>query len=159
MYFNKIKTIDQAKNLYRDLCKKLHPDTSGYNSQADFIKMFAEFKRFRPTGNEKNESFDAEKFHDLLKKFDILSEVKINFVGTFIWLEDIEFGATYRQKDLIKKIVLEGFNFARYASNKKLWYYSPLDYVQKSKSKKTLDQIKATYGTKSFVSKGNLQLT
>lgn len=48
MYFETAKTIEQAKNLFRDLCKKLHPDTSGFDSQSEFIKMFNEFKNFKP---------------------------------------------------------------------------------------------------------------
>ena len=39
MYFDNIKTIEEAKNLFRDLCKKLHPDTSGYDSQNEFVKI------------------------------------------------------------------------------------------------------------------------
>ena len=47
MYFD-VKTIEEAKNKFRDLCKMLHPDTSGYDSQNDFVKMFNEFKAFKP---------------------------------------------------------------------------------------------------------------
>lgn len=158
MYFNKIKTIEEAKNLFRDLCKKLHPDTSGYESQSDFIKMFKEFKNFKPVENEKNESFDGAKFYDLLKKLDVLTDIKINFVGSFIWLEDLEKNATYKQRTIIKEIVLEGFNSVRFAPTKKLWYFSPLDYIQKSKSKKDFEDIKKAYGNQSFNSKGLLQL-
>lgn len=162
MYFENINTIEEAKNLFRDLCKKLHPDTSGYDSQSEFIKMFKEFKSFRPK-NQDNQSqqennFDAEEFYNMLKKFDILKGIKINFVGTFIWLEDIEPNATYTQRNTIKTIIIEGFNNVRFAPTKKLWYFSPADYVQKSKSKKNFDEIKNTYGSKSFNLKGNLQL-
>lgn len=158
MYFETAKTIEQAKNLFRDLCKKLHPDTSGYDSQSEFIKMFNEFKKFKPNDSTGEESFDASKFYDLVKKFDVLQDIKINFVGTFIWLEDIKPNATYLQRNVIKNIILDGFNSVRFAPTKKLWYFSPVDYVQKSKSKKDFEEIKKTYGAKSFNSKGNLQL-
>jgi hypothetical protein len=151
MYFNTIKTIEEAKNLFRDLCKKLHPDTSGYDSNNDFVRMFTEFKKFKPTEKvEQEENFDASKFYNLLKSFDALENVKLNFVGSFIWLEDIVYNATYTQKDKIKAIVLEGYNTARYAPTKKLWYFSPVDYVQKSKGKKNLEEIKKKYGAHSF---------
>ena len=158
MYFETAKTIEQAKNLFRDLCKKLHPDTSGYNSQNDFVKMFAEFKKFKPSENTNNEDFDASKFYDLLKNFDVLQDIKINFVGSFIWLEDMKPNSTYLQRNTIKSILLDGYNNVRFAPTKKLWYFSPVDYVQKSKSKKDFEEIKKTYGAKSFNSKGNLQL-
>ena len=120
--------------------------------------MFKEFKNFKPSENEKNENFDGAKFYDLLKKFDALMDIKINFVGSFIWLEDLEFGATYRQKETIKSIIIDGYNSVKFAPTKKLWYFSPADYVQKSKSKKDFEEIKKTYGAKSFNSKSLKQL-
>ena len=145
MYFETAKTIEQAKNLFRDLCKKLHPDTSGFDSQSEFIKMFNEFKNFKPNDSTGEKSFDASKFYDLVKKFDVLQDIKINFVGTFIWLEDIKPNATYLQRNVIKNIILDGFNSVRFAPTKKLWYFSPVDYVQKSKSKKDFEEIGLNY--------------
>lgn len=154
MYFKNVKTVEEAKNLFRDLCKKLHPDTSGYDSQNEFVKMFTEFKNFKELGNdENNNNFDASKFYDLLKKFDALQDIKISFVGSFIWLEDLQPKATFIQKEVIKKILLDGYNSARFAPKKRLWYFSPLDYVQKTKSKKDLEEIKKTYGSASFKTK------
>jgi hypothetical protein len=160
MYFTNCTTIDQAKNLFRDLCKELHPDTSGYDSQADFIKMYADFKKFRPTVTKENEAeFNADKFYDLLKRFDVLHDIKVSFVGSFIWLEDIERGATFNQKETIKKILLEGYNYVKFASKKKSWYFSPLEYVQKSKVRVSLDTIKSRYGCDSFKVNHRLQLS
>lgn len=153
MYFDTIKTIEEAKNLFRDLCKSLHPDTSGYESQQDFITMFGEFKKFKPTQDnvkEEDAFFDATEFYNLLKHFDILSNIKVNFIGSFIWLEETQPNETYRQREVIKNIVLENFNTVRFAPKRKLWYYSPVDYKQRKKSKKTFEEIKECYGSKSF---------
>ena len=118
-YFKDCQTLEQAKNQFRDLCKKLHPDTSGYDSQSEFIAMFKAFKSFKPTkATETDNSFNAEAFYDLLKNFDVLNDIQINFVGTFIWLEDLVFGATFRQKETIKAIQINGFKFASFASAK-----------------------------------------
>ena len=138
MYFD-VKTIEEAKNKFRDLYKMLHPDTSGYDSQSDFVKMFNEFKAFKPSltiNNQEEGSFDADEFYNLLKHFDVLKNVKINFIGTFIWLEDLEPRATYNQREIIKGIVLDGFNSVRFAPIRKLWYFSPEEYKQRKKSKK-----------------------
>lgn len=160
MYFHNCKTLDQAKNLFRDLCKKLHPDTSGKDSQADFIRMYNEFKNFRPSENKKgDENFNADKFYNLVKKFEHLENIKVSFVGSFVWLEDMVKGATYNQKEEIKKISLDGYNVARFARKKIAWYFSPLDYKQRSKSGKSLDQIKNTYGCNSFNMLGSKKLT
>jgi hypothetical protein len=160
MYFN-VKTIEEAKNEFRDLCKMLHPDTSGYNSQSDFIKMFNEFKAFKPSVTTKAEDetvFDADEFYNLLKHFDVLNNIKINFVGTFIWLEDLEPKATYNQREQIKGIVLEGFNSVRFAPVRKLWYFSPEDYKQRKSSKKSFEEIKECWGTTSFKMNNTLTL-
>lgn len=160
MYFD-VKTIEEAKNIFRDLCKMLHPDTSGYNSQSDFVKMFNEFKAFKPSVTTKAEDetvFDADEFYNLLKHFDVLKNVKINFVGTFIWLEDLEPKATYNQREQIKSIVLEGFNTVRFAPVRKLWYFSPEEYKQKRNSKKSFEQIKERWGTTSFQMNNTLTL-
>ena len=160
MYFNNCTTIDQAKNLFRDLCKQLHPDTSGYDSQSEFIAMFKSFKQFVPTQKtETDKDFNADKFYNLLKKFDVLHDIKVSFVGSFVWLEDILKGATYQQKETIKTITIEGYNNANFASAKKSWYFSPSDYVRKSRAQKSLNDIKNTFGCKSFNVNSRLQLS
>lgn len=155
-YFNTTLTIDEAKNLFRKLCLKLHPDTSGYNSTTEFAQMYNEFKNFKPTDNK--ESFNSDEFYNLIKNFESLIDVNISFVGSFIWIEDIIFGATYKQRNVIKSINLEGYNNARFAPIKKCWYFSPSNYVQKFKSKKDLNEIKSTYGCKSFTAKKQFQI-
>lgn len=158
-YFINCTTLDEAKNLFKELCKKLHPDTSGYNSQQDFIDMFNEFKSFKPKKESKNDAeFDASEFYDLLKNFDVLTDIKINFVGSFIWLEDISYGATYRQKETIKNIKLINFKNANFASTKKAWFFAPNDYKKKTNKRFELDELKNKYGCKSFNTKNVLSL-
>jgi curved DNA-binding protein CbpA len=157
-YFSNTQTLEQAKNLFRTISKKLHPDTSGYDSQADFVSMMKEFKTLSnklkyATGHDSDKDFDSDKFYNTIQKFDTLVDIKISFVGSFIWLEDIAFGAMYQQKDIIKGIEIEGLNRARWASAKKNWYYSPIDYKQNGKSRKSLAQIKNRYGSKEFTNR------
>ena len=150
--------MDEAKTEFRKLCKKLHPDTSGYNSGSDFAQMYKQFKAFRPTKQtQQDEHFNADKFYDLVKKFEHLNNIQIDFVGSFIWLTDLEYGAMYKQKESIKKIVIDGYNSARFAGKKKSWYFSPQNYRQKSRSDKTLSELKSKYGCESYkVSKHQL---
>ena len=160
-YFQNCTTRDQAKNLFRELVKKLHPDTSGYDSQKDFVLMYAQFEAFRPTaGRDEKEPFNASKFYNLVKKFDDLNNIKISFIGSFIWLEDIVPGAMYQQKDKIKAIKIEGYNSARWAKVKKSWYYSPQDYQQKARTKtQTLEGLKNKFGCNSFKINERAQIT
>jgi hypothetical protein len=157
MYFQDCKTLDQAKTLFRTLCHKLHPDKGGKASE--FIKMQTEFKAFKPSVSyDSDKDFNYETFYNLVSLFDGLQGIKISFVGIFIWLEDIDKGATYNQREAIKSIIIDKYNHARFAGKKKAWYFSPVDYTQKFRSKKTLEQVKSTWGCKSFQSKSNLQL-
>jgi hypothetical protein len=39
-----------------------------------------DFKKFRPTVTKENEAeFNADKFYDLLKRFDVLHDIKVSF--------------------------------------------------------------------------------
>lgn len=154
-YFKNVSTLEEVKKLFRELCIKLHPDTSGADTEKEFIKMYQEFKNFRPSAGTQQQSqdfenFDAAEFYDMIKNFDILEGVNISFVGSFIWLEDQQSGATFFQREKIKSIKLKGFNNARFATVKKSWYFSPEDYQQKSRSTKSLEELKSVYGCKTF---------
>lgn len=157
-YFKECTTIDEAKNLFRKLSKELHPDTSGKDTGVEFIKMYKEFESFKPSDNKSGETFNAQKFYNTIKKFEGLENIKVSFVGSFIWLEDEVKGATYKQKEALKSINIEGYNTARFHGKKKCWYFSPADYKQKSRSRKSLEEIKNTFGCESFKTKQRLQL-
>lgn len=155
-YFNECATIDQAKTLFNKLVFKLHPDTSGYDSQTDFIRMYNEFKglKLKDFGG-KETTANVDELYNLIKLFDGLENIIISFVGSFIWLE----GDTYNNKDKIKAISIDGMNPPRYASKKKAWYFSPMDYKKKGKKSLGLNEIKELYGTKQFKAKGQYKLS
>mgnify|MGYP006395128087 CR=1 FL=1 len=154
-YFRDCTTLDSAKNLFRKLSFELHPDTSGSDTEQDFIIMFKQFKAFRPSSEfyrENDDKFNADVFYNTVKRFESLQNTLISFIGSFIWLEDQKGyeGATKSQKEEIKKILIEGMNPPRFASKRKKWFYSPLGYKQKINSKKTFEEIKSTWGSKTY---------
>lgn len=153
MYFNECTTIDQAKTLFRNLCKELHPDKGGNSSE--FISMFNEFKHFKPKTDKFNQAndFNADKFYNMVQKFDGLYGIKINFVGSFIWLEDIVNGAMYQQRTIIKALNIDGYNTARWAKKKQSWYFSPTTYKKKSRKNYSMDKLKSTFGCNEFATK------
>jgi hypothetical protein len=162
-YFKNVQNLNEAKNLFRKLSIQLHPDTSGYDSEADFIAMYREFKTLTnslkfDTGYEADMDFNPEKFYHIIKKFEKLTDIKISFVGSFIWLEDIKPGAMYQQRKAIKDINIENYNKARWARQKKNWYFSPEDYKQNGRSGKSLEQIKETYGSHEYKTKETYNL-
>ena len=148
-YFKDCKTLDQAKKLFRSLSLKLHPDKGG--KAKEFIEMRRQFKAFKPSVKSKHDkNFDFNKFEDIVYKFEGLTNIEVEFVGTFIWLKDAVNGATYEQKDKIKAIVIDGYNKARFASKKKRWYFSPQGYKKTSRKRLSMEQVKGLYGCETY---------
>lgn len=158
-YFKECNTLDDAKNLFKILCFKIHPDTrpdkDKEKGHIEFIELFKQFKNFRPTEEHTrkgDDNFNADAFYNIVKRFDGLEDTLITFIGSFIWLED-EIGcegATKRQKEEIKKILLDGYNAPRFAFKRKKWYYSPEGYKQRHRCTKSFDQLKYQWGHKTF---------
>lgn len=156
-YFKNCNDLNALKTEFRRLCLLLHPDHNNGN-QKEFIAMYSEFKRLSntlkfKTGFDKDKEFNADAFFDTVSKFDELTDININFVGSFIWLTDIVDGAMYRQKDAIKGISIDGYNAPRWARKKVSWYFSPQDYKQKYSKNKTIEQLKQTYQSKTFATR------
>jgi len=161
-YFQDCQTLDQAKDLYRKLCKELHPDNNngidkGVGAVILEFKAVSKVLKFK-TGKDIDKDFDADKFTDLLAKFEHLQDINISFVGSFIWLEDAINGATYRQKEAIKNIKIDKMSTAKFHGKKKVWFFSPIDYKQFSKGSKTLAKIKSDHGCNTFAIKGRKQI-
>lgn len=153
-YFKDCQTLAEAKTVYRKLCMKFHPDKGG--NAKDFIQLLKQFKNFVPRKKtESDASFNYEKFHNLVMKFEHLDGLKVSFVGTFIWIE----GNTYPQKDKIKAINLDGYNSARFAKRKKCWYFSPQGYKKTSRKNMKLEQIKTVFGSETYQTKSQKYLT
>lgn len=156
-YFLGVKNANELKELFRKLCNELHPDKGGKAS--DFINMMDEYNSIKDSFNSEKESdnLNSEQFYNLLQQLEKLSNVRIEFIGSFIWLFDEVEGSMYEQKDIIKSFVFEGYNSARWAKVKKSWYFSPADYKSKGKAI-DLGLIKTKYGVQSFQSKGVLKI-
>lgn len=156
-YFKECQTLDEAKTLFRKLSHELHPDKGGTHEQ--FIELKRQFENFRPERTFKSDKdFNKSKFYDLVEKFENLNNIKVSFVGSFIWLEDAKQGATYEQKDRIKDIEIDGMNSPRYARKKKAWYFSPEDYKRKSRKSRSLEEIKNFFGSEEFQTKQQYQI-
>ena len=156
-YFLNVSNSNELKSLYRKLCSELHPDKGGKAS--DFIAMMNEYNSIKDSFNNDNEAenLNAEQFYNLLQQLEKLTNIRIEFIGSFIWLFDEVEGSMYQQKEIIKSLVFDGYNSARWAKVKKSWYFSPADYKSKGKAIDLL-KIKSKYGVQSFQSKGVKQL-
>jgi DnaJ-class molecular chaperone len=153
-HFSECSTQDEAKNVFKKLCFALHPDhNDSPTAGAEFIELKKQYDSFTPSeGRERTEADASEALYNTIRQFENLQNVLITFVGSFIWLEDEEgsAGATKAQKEEIKKIILDGFNSPRFSGKRLKWFYSPVGYKQKFKSKKSFDEIRKTWGSKTF---------
>lgn len=159
-YFENCKNIEDIKEMYRKLAKKLHPDCGG--NAEEFKKMSAEYttayNRFKNVHRsqaadqtEKTEyrEYTAEEFADIINKVIHLDGVEIEIVGTWVWLS----GNTYPHRETIKAA---GFFFS---SKHKKWYYNGNTKKSRKHSKLTYEQVKDIHGCKTVKTATQARLT
>ena len=143
--FKGVEGINEAKKIYKNLAKKLHPDVGG--SEEEFKILNAVYNDFIENkiyfSNDFKIDLDLEKIISQILHFE---NITIELVGSWIWLS----GDTKEIKDKLKEL---GF---KWASKKKMWYYGEMK--GKSHGEKSLDEIKDKYGSKTFKKKENEKL-
>ncbi len=140
-YFNECKDFTEAKKVYKNFAKKLHPDCGG--SEADFKELLKQYDAFmNATTSSIFENSDREVnpediviFSHIIKeimKFDI----DIQVIGTWIYAFN-----SYFYKEELKKL---GFWFSK---KHKAWIFSGRK-KRCIKTKNTLEDNKKEYGCK-----------
>ena len=144
-YFRGCFTKSEAKNRYRDLVKKHHPDNGGdakilAEINAEFERIYATFPDSESANNENAK--EAKKTTDIPHKFmHIITElaqfdIEIEIVGTWLWLH----GNTYQYREQLKALG------CRWSKGKKLWYWCEEPYHKRS-SKYSMSHIRMMYGS------------
>jgi hypothetical protein len=155
-YFSECKTLDEAKALYFDLAKKLHPDLGGSTEQ--FQNLNSQFHSFKPTSEKFTGEFEKWMPENYIKVIEALLNIKgitITVCGSWIWLS----GETKAVKEEIKAIPAFELGFNRgFSKDKAMWYFSPVGYRKKSKKEMTFDEIQSWYGSEEIKSRGTKQV-
>lgn len=159
-YFKNCKTIEDVKETYRKLAKKLHPDCGG--NAEEFKKMSAEYttayNRFEnvhrdqktdQTKKTEYREYTADEFADIINKVIHLDGIEIEIVGHWVWLS----GNTYPHRETIKAA---GFFFS---SKHKKWYWNGGTKKSKKHSKLTFEQVKDIHGSKTVKTAKQARLT
>ena len=144
--FRSVAELTEAKKLYKQLAKKLHPDVGGddesfkalnavYNNVIEHNLYFS---------NEYKFDLEIEKIISQILHFE---NIEIEVIGKWIWIS----GETREIKETLKNL---GF---KWASKKKMWYFGEL---QKSSNRreKSIEEIKATYGSQKVATKQNIKI-
>lgn len=142
-YFDKVKTLDDLKKMYKELAKQHHPDRGGDVAtmqaiNAEFDKMVQYFaKHGSKTEREKASAAPPEKFREIINKLLTLPHLQIEIIGGWIWLDAS--AARY-----LRKIQQLGFLY----SKKQKRYYLP-DMATRSGrgSRYTMQDIRDIYGS------------
>ena len=127
-----------TKTAYHAACKKYHPDINPVgeemmkiiNDAYDALKEYA--------GEMKSEQTDyGDMLNDALNAISGLPALVIEICGSWVWIT----GETRGAKDMLKEA---GF---KWAAKKKAWYFRPEEFSSRSKGTKSLEEIRAKYGS------------
>lgn len=140
MYFDNCKTLEELKNLYKELAKKFHPDMGGsdeimkqINNEYDIF--FEKLQKVSNNNQEKRENINI--FKDIIEKI-IKFDFEIEICGTWIWIDKRN---TYPHRELLKEL---GFIWSR---EKQKWYKKPENYFARKHKSWTMEQIREIYGS------------
>ena len=151
-YFENVQSIEEAKKVYKKYLFLLHPDTSGRDSNKDFLEFMNQWENLSIQGFNEQEK---DSFVSVINELERLPQhINIDIVGCFIWLT----GTIYTDAQTIKSIKLEGYRGPFWAKNKQAWYYSPEGYAKKTGKNFELEEIKAKYGHTRYKAKGVFSL-
>ena len=142
-YFNNCRTIDEVKALYKQLAKENHPDCGGDTATMQAINVEYSLACTKVLKGENLSEEDAdeqvrmsEEYRAVIERIIALNGILIEVVGNWIWVT----GNTYPVRKELKEAGLF------FASKKVAWYYRAEEF-KSTGSKKTLEEIKAKYGS------------
>ena len=151
-YFKNINTLEELRKQYKELLKIHHPDNGGNleNMQqinAEYDKLFKILKDKHTTDTSTNNKTDFnnmkydfeedEKLREVLQKVIHFSNITIDIVGVFIWID----GNTYPYKNELKEI---GF---KWSGQRKKWYFHNGEYKKRGNRKLSYTDIQNLYGS------------
>ena len=160
-WFVNCQTLEEAKELYKKLCREYHPDLNENDTTETMKSINNEFEQVFKTLKNKQADTTADskenraettetpaEFMTIINALINCEGVTIDLVGCWIWVT----GNTYQYKDVIK-----GLGF-RWSSTKKAWYYHRAKDTCRSRKKQSLDEIKNKYGCETFRGAGRKAL-
>ena len=145
--FRNVEEISEAKKIYKQLAKILHPDKIGGDEESfkllnAFYNELIEHKIY--FSNNVKIDIELEKVISLILHLD---DVVIELVGQWVWVS----GDTKEHKEKLKEL---GF---KWASKKKMWHLGELK--RRNHKEQSIEDIKAKYGSETLKSKEKKQIT
>jgi hypothetical protein len=127
--FENVVNLDEAKKVYKELAKRLHPDVGGSNEEFKIVGIVYNFiiKNKIYFSNESKINIHLEKIISKILHFE---NITIEVVGSWIWVS----GNTKEIKETLKDL---GFKWAK---QKKMWYFG--ESKKRCSEPKSMDYIK-----------------
>ena len=144
-YFTSISNVEELKKVWKELCKKNHPDLGGSTEimqeiNNEYDELFQELKDgYNVSHQEKPMTECPQEYREVMMKIINIEGIEIELCGTWLWIS----GNTYKNKEEIKKA---GFEWSK---KKKMWYWHPEEQEKNFfyKGNKTMDAIRKTFGS------------
>ena len=148
MYYSGCHTIEDVKATFKKLVKQLHPDNGG-DAEAfkammnEYTEAFKRLKNVHKT--QEGETYTArqesqetpEEFAELIEKLMRMDGVKIEIIGSWIWLT----GNTMLHKEEIKEL-----HFF-WSKSKKAWYFNGAEKKSRRKGHYSMDGLRGKWGS------------
>ena len=143
--FKGVEGINEAKKIYKQLAKKLHPDVGGDEESFKLLNAIytdlIEHKIY--FSNDFKIDVELEKIISLILHFE---NITIELVGSWVWVS----GDTKEIKEKLKEI---GF---KWASKKRMWYFGEMK--SKNPTPKSMEEIKNKYGSETLKTKNKKEI-
>lgn len=149
-YFSKCKTLDQVKDLYRQLAMENHPDRGGDTATMQAINVEYKYatalilQGANLSADDTNRQIKfSEEYQRVVSQIIKLPDITIELIGMWIWVS----GNT---KPVKKQLADAGLH---YAPQKKVWFYRSEVLKPLRGSKQPMNKIRAKYGSKVIAGK------
>ena len=145
-YFQECTTAEELKKAYHKAAAKLHPDNGGDQEefkrmQQEYQKAFDRLKNIHKTQSgetyEKQTTETASEFMDIIEKIIHFDGVKVEIIGSWIWLT----GNTMTYKEEIKAA---GFWWSK---SKRAWYYNGSETKSRRRGRYSLNGLRSKWGS------------
>ena len=153
------KTLEELKKQYKQLALRHHPDRGGSTKDmqqinSEYDTLFEQLKHIHKNAEGKTYKTSTctetpDEFRDIIDKLIRFEGVKIEIIGSWIWVT----GNTFTYKEEFKKMSF------RWSKSKIAWFYHKDEYRKTTPRTYSLDEIRDLYGSETINAEPKLKIS